>query len=208
MTTIVVDLGTANLRSICMALESCGAKVRVSEESRDLYLATNVILPGVGSFPAVRDRMRTAEIDKAICELWGSTHTRVLGVCLGFQLLCETSTEGRGDEGLGLFPLALDSFLAEESPVSVPHVGFKRVHFPASSILGSGDATGKHFYFVHSYRARPTKTSDDRVATATHGAPFVAAYESGNFFGTQFHPEKSHRAGLALLRNFLTGQRA
>ncbi len=193
----IADYGMGNLRSVAKAIEHVGVRVEISSDPAELASATALILPGVGAFA---EAMR--EIDRR--GLAAPIRDRVaagvplLGICLGMQLLFESSTEHGGAEGLGL----LDGHVtALEAPGrKLPHIGWSPLHLNRPSPLVDGLTEGEPFYFVHSFAARPDR--DELIASAEHGERFAAIVGHGNVFGTQFHPEKSSGAGLAMLRNF------
>jgi imidazole glycerol-phosphate synthase subunit HisH len=197
MNVLVFDYGTGNLHSLGKALEAHGARVRAGTAIEDAHA---LVLPGVGAFGAAAHRLapyREAIRDAAAGGL------PVLGICLGMQLLLDSSTEGAG-AGLGLIPGTVRRLEAAR----VPHMGWNQVVRPASPTRSSPDplldgVEGERFYFANSYVVEP----DDRAATigvAHHErGVFPAAIRAGSVAGTQFHPEKSGAAGLRLIRNFL-----
>lgn len=196
----VVDYGVGNLTSVRHAMETAGAVVRVARTTAQVETAEALLLPGVGSFPAAMDTLRSRGLDAAIV-----AHVRngkpLLGVCLGMQLLADESEEQGRHRGLGIIAGRVQRLPA--TTVQIPHIGWNDVHFEGP---GGGMATaidqGSDFYFVHSYAFVP---DDRRVAKghASHGERFVCAIEDGPIWATQFHPEKSQRAGIQLLANYV-----
>ena len=194
----ILDYGMGNLRSVEKALERVGATAELTADHARAREADGVILPGVGAFPKAMERIRELGLDELVAERCVAG-VPVLGICLGMQLLLETSTELGGGDGLA----------AVEGPVSelragglkVPHIGWSPVSWRRRSRLADGLAEGEPFYFVHSFTARPAR-DEDVLGVASHGESFACAIERGNVFGVQFHPEKSSAAGLRLLRNF------
>ena len=187
----VFDYGVGNLHSLAKALERAGARVRVSAEARDLASAACVVLPGVGAAPRVMARLAPA-LDALRHKL--ESGAPALGVCIGMQVLFESSEEG-GAVCAGFFPGNVRRLTAER----LPHIGWTPVEHRGDPLF-AGIPTGEYFYFVHSYAAGPAGS----VATADCGGPFAAAWRKANVYGVQFHPEKSSAAGLALLSNFVS----
>ena len=190
----IIDSGGANIASLRFALARLGCEATLTREAAAIREATHVLLPGVGAAADAMERLRAAGLDTLIPALYQP----VLGICLGMQLLFSCSDEGPAD-CLGVFD---DRVLAMEvgANLPIPHMGWNRVFADADCPLFKGIADGDHFYFVHSYAVPVT---DVTVATATYGAPFTAAAGRANFLGTQFHPERSGKAGARVLHNFL-----
>lgn len=195
MTVTILDLGLGNLHSLRKALEACGAQTSVQRPAEVADRPECLVLPGVGSFQAgARALLGHAQRIRS----WMEAGTPTLGVCVGMQLFFEGSDEGPGD-GLGFLRGRVRILPPTVSPR--PHMGWARVRATESPLFG-GLADGAYYYFANSYAPVPT----DRVVAATTdaGAVLVSAVRQGNAFGVQFHPEKSGRSGLALLKNFLT----
>jgi glutamine amidotransferase len=148
--------------------------------------------------------MGTSGLSEALVALAKGGKTSVLGICLGMQLLCESSTEDGWSRGLGLVPVAFEQFVRSEvEGRPIPHIGFSPTLFPQGREgIFRGLAEPTDFYFVHSYRTLPIPTLD-LTATCDYGVKYLAGFDLGNICGTQFHPEKSQSQGLRLLRNFL-----
>jgi glutamine amidotransferase len=162
-----------------------------------------LILPGVGSFRRAMNTIRNQSIDKAIFDSLENPQTKLLGICLGMQLLGASSTEDGLTAGLGLVQNEVVRLAnSEKNPVKIPHVGFNRVQISKESKLFEQIPIDASFYFVHSY-AMQILNDTSKYTTTTYGHRFVAAIESGQVFGTQFHPEKSQKNGLKVLENFL-----
>jgi imidazole glycerol-phosphate synthase subunit HisH len=195
-TVAVVDYGMGNRRSVEKAFEHVGAEVRVTGDHDAIRAADAVVVPGVGAFPEAMRRLTADGLDEVIRERAGQG-TPVLGICLGMQLLFEASAEHEGATGLGLLP---GEVTALEAP-KLPHIGWNRVALERPSGLTDGLGDAAAFYHVHSFVCRPS-VEDDVVGRGDYGERFVSIVERGSVMGAQFHPEKSSRDGLALLRNF------
>jgi len=190
----VVDYGAGNVTSVQRALERLGHDCVVTGDSAVVESAERVIVPGVGHFGAT-----TALVVSGLSEVIGrriAERTPVLGICLGMQWLFEASDEDLGLTGLGAFPGRCRAFPAD---VKSPQVGWDQLRITAPSRLLRGLPSGTYAYFTHGYYA---PLVGETVARCDHGAPHTAVVERGNLFGTQFHPENSGEAGLAMLENF------
>ncbi len=190
----IVDSGGANIASVRFALERLGVRSELTADPAVIRSAERVILPGVGSAQEGMKRLQA----KALVDCVRSLTQPVLGVCLGEQLLFDSSEEG-DTPSLGLIPGRV-ARLPESPGITVPHMGWNTLEVRRDTPLLAGIPRDARFYFVHSY-AGPV--NDFTVATATHGAPFAAIVQRGNFHGVQFHPERSGPAGAQLLKNFL-----
>lgn len=195
----IVDYQMGNLRSVQKALEKIGHPAEVTSDPKALVQADKLILPGVGGFrDAIKELHRrdlVAPIKDAI-----AAGKPFLGICLGLQLLFDVSYEDGEHEGLGILSGEVVRF--ELPPeYKVPHMGWNQAQIRKRAPILNGIDEGTHFYFVHSYYAKPTD-SDVTAIEATYGEPFCAAVSRDNLFATQFHPEKSQAMGLKLLRNF------
>ncbi len=202
MTVALVDYGMGNRRSVEKALEHVGATVARTADRHEIARADAIVVPGVGAFPEAMRRLRALELDTLIRER-ADAGVPVLGICLGMQLLFESSTEHEGAEGLGL--LAGTVTRLEAPGLKIPHIGWNRVGFERPATLTAGLGAAAAFYHVHTFACRP-RDEADVVGRGEYGERFVSIVERGNVMGAQFHPEKSSLDGLALLRNF-TGAR-
>ena len=193
----IADYGMGNRRSVEKALEHVGARPVLTADHALLRAAEGIVLPGVGAFPEAMRRIRAAGLDELIAERAGAG-VPVLGLCLGMQLLFESTTEHEGAAGLGLLGGEVTALRAPR----VPHIGWNLVTFERPSALTEGLGDAAAFYHVHSLACRPSEASDV-VGRGEYGEErFASIVERGNVMGVQFHPEKSSRDGLALLRNF------
>ena len=193
----ILDYGMGNLRSVEKALEHVGVTAKLTNEAGEVRAADGVILPGVGAFPKAMERIAELGLDELIAER-RAAGVPILGICLGLQLLFDSTTELGGADGLSL----LEGPVAElDAPgLKVPHIGWSPVRWERESRLVEGIPSETPFYFVHSFAPRPS--GGELLGTAEYGARFACAAERDNVFGVQFHPEKSSAAGLRLLSNF------
>jgi len=192
---VILDYGMGNLRSVERAVRHLGFDCAVQP---DLAGASKLILPGVGAFGAAMDRLRTHA--GAIREFAVSGRP-VMGICLGQQLLFDSSEEMGDHEGLGLIPGRVRYF-PPDMGLKIPHVGWNQLRFVQPAGLGEGSRQGDQVYFVHSLYTECAKASDV-AAECDYGITFAAAVRRDNVWGAQFHPEKSGSVGLRILGNFL-----
>lgn len=202
----VADTGSGNLRSVEKALARAGADVVVTADAAVIAAADKLVVPGQGQFGAVMTGLDRAggALRQAVLESL-RTGKPYLGLCLGLQVLFESSEENPGIAGLGVLPGTVRRF-SERSGLKVPHMGWNQTFRPAGGAAGSpalaGIPDGTYFYFVHSYLAVPARAEDIALETE-HGVRFCAAVARDNIFACQFHPEKSQDAGAALLSAFV-----
>jgi glutamine amidotransferase len=194
----VVDYGMGNLRSVEKGLSRAGAEAEVTRDHGRVGSADGIVLPGVGAFPKAMRNLRELGLDTILKEI-ASNGVPVLGICLGMQLLFESSSENEGSDGLGLLAGRVERLPAPG--LKVPLIGWSPVAWARRSPLTEQLPDACPFYFVHSYA--PTGVAEEEVlGTTEHGESFVCAVEREGVFGVQFHPEKSSGAGLRLLKNF------
>lgn len=200
----VIDYGMGNIWSVLSALRYLGCNPVVSNDPDEIARAESLLLPGVGSFRKAMHSLRESSIDQAIIEAVHGKGSKILGICLGMQLMGSSGHEDGETAGLGLIPNPVDLFTPNEiGNNKIPHIGFDLVYSRPDSILFQGLSDAADFYFVHSYRMLPHGLNG-KAATCLYGTEFLAAYEQDNIFATQFHPEKSQTNGLMLLKNFLS----
>jgi glutamine amidotransferase len=193
----ILDYGMGNLRSVEKALEHIGATATIGSDAELVRRADGVILPGVGAFPKAMERVQELGLDELIAER-RDAGVPILGICLGLQLLFDSTTELGGASGIGLLSGAVGA--VEADGLKVPHIGWSPVRWEKGSRLADGIESETPFYFVHSFAPSPER--GDLLGSAAYGARFACAAERDNVFGVQFHPEKSSAAGLRLLSNF------
>jgi glutamine amidotransferase len=198
----VLDYGVGNLHSAAKALDRAGADVRVVATVGEAEGAAGLVVPGVGAYGACLTGLASAGGAAAVAG-WLEGGRPLLGICVGMQLLFEASEEGPVSDGVGVIAGKIRRLTG---PVKIPHIGWDEVAIRPGSRLFAGLEDGTRFYFVHSYA--PEADGVAVAAVCDYGGRFAAAVEQGNLFGTQFHPEKSGAAGLALLANFVTEVRA
>ncbi len=194
----ILDYGMGNLRSVEKALERVGAETVITADDAVARSVDGLVLPGVGAFAKAMERIVDLELDRLIAECV-EAQTPVLGICLGYQLLFDSSTELGGAVGLGLVPGAIRGVQAPAR--KIPHIGWEPVRWERSSALVDGISDETPFYFVHSF-VPENVGEDDLLGTAEHGQRFACAIARPPIYGVQFHPEKSSVAGLRLLGNF------
>lgn len=197
----MIDYGMGNLRSVEKALEKAGGRVRRLTDARALSDIDRLVVPGQGAFRDFVAHLESSGLRGGILD-WLRSNRPFLGICLGQQALFETSFENGEHRGLGFFRGTVDRLVAPG--LKIPQIGWNQVRFAKPDCpLFAGIADGTHFYFDHSYRARPAEP--DAVAGITeYGEEFACVVWRGNCFAVQFHPEKSQRAGIQMLANFVS----
>ena len=193
---VIIDAGVGNLGNLSRALEIAGARPSITRDPQEVAAAHCLLLPGVGAFRPPREALRGGLEEGLRSALGGGAW--LLGICVGYQLLFEEGDEFGITDGLGLLPGSVE--LLPDS-VPLPHIGWNRLLRTREHPLLAG-LSEAYFYFVHSFAPREVP-AQATLATALHGRPFSAVAARGRVLGTQFHPEKSGRCGLRLLRNFL-----
>ena len=195
----IIDYDAGNMKSVEKALQFLGEETVVTRDREKLLAADHVILPGVGSFGDAMERLSEYGLIPVIHEIVDAG-TPFLGICLGLQLLFESSEESPGVHGLGLLPGKILRIPPAEG-LKIPHMGWNSLHFPRKGRLFKGLPEETYAYFVHSYYL---KAEDPEIVAAetTYGVTIHASVEKDNLFACQFHPEKSSTAGLSMLKNF------
>lgn len=191
----IVDYDTGNLKSVCNALDRIGAQYCLTDDPGLIASADRVLLPGVGEASSAMEKLR----QRGLCDVIRNLKVPVLGICIGMQLMCRYSEEGDA-ECLGIFDSDVRKFDADpHAGIKVPHMGWNSLTDMGSGLF-DGLSEGDFVYFVHSFAA---DVCDDTVAVSENGRRFSAALNKGNFYGVQFHPEKSGDVGERILRNFM-----
>lgn len=191
MDIVIIDYGAGNIKSIQFAIERLGYKARLSQDTKTIQNADKVIFPGVGEASSAMQKLKKSGLDCLIPTLTQP----VLGICLGMQLMCQHTQEG-DTEGLGIFNTRVIRF---DNEVKVPQIQWNTIYDLKSPLFKQVDDNA-FIYMVHSYYAPITSQT---IATASYGVAYGAAFAKANFFGTQFHPEKSGSVGVQILNNFL-----
>lgn len=199
----IVDYGMGNIDSVARAVEEAGASPVVTNRRQDFSDVGSIILPGVGAFADGMFNIRTLGLQEILNEEVIRNKTPILGICLGMQLLAKKGFEGGETEGLGWIEGEVVRLQPTETNTKIPHIGWNEINIVRDSLLIDGIADKKDFYFAHSYHFA-CKKEEDIVAWTPYCGRFVSIIAKDNIFGVQFHPEKSQRFGLQLLRNFLT----
>ncbi len=195
----IIDYGAGNLRSVEKAFDYLGYETVVSSDEKELLAADKIVLPGVGAFGDAMNMLKSSGLDVTVKKAIEKDKP-LLGICLGMQMLFESSEEGKGVSGLGIFKGKIKRF--EDTPgFKIPQIGWNSIETKADSRLFGNIGSGAYVYFVHSYYL---EAEDENIVAAKcdYIHPFHAAVESGNVFACQFHPEKSGKTGLAILKNF------
>ena len=202
MSICIIDYGLGNLASIRNMIRKAGGKSEISADPAKVASAEKLILPGVGHFAAGMQNLHNSGILPVFNEAFLKKKTPILGICLGMQLMAKHSEEGDVD-GLGWFDAEIIRFRQEQmGTLKVPHMGWNLVHTTRDNNLIPFSDEEKRFYFVHSYIVVPD--NPNIIIGSTHyGGEFCAAFQSNNIFGVQFHPEKSHRFGMKLIKRFI-----
>ena len=202
----IIDYGMGNLHSLAKSLERVGDshRVEISYDPEKLMKCDRLVLPGVCGVKGCMKELQRLELDQMVRE--AAADKPLLGVCLGMQVLLDRSEENEGVDALGLIPGVVQRFedpvAGEGERLKVPHMGWNQVRQHNNHPIWDGVPDDTWFYFVHSYRARPSVDADV-IGTSQYGGDFAAAVSRGNVVAFQFHPEKSQDAGMKLLANFV-----
>jgi imidazole glycerol-phosphate synthase subunit HisH len=201
MSLVIVDYGSGNIASVANMVRRQGGHAKTSSQPEDVLAATKLILPGVGAFDHGVNQLQKLGLFDALRER-ATAGVPLLGICVGMQLLGVGSEEG-DKQGLSLIDATFKRFSFEpDAPFRIPHVGWNHITVTKPNPILPDDDREQRFYFTHSYHAQCADPTDI-LATTDHGYRFPAAFGRGNVIGVQFHPEKSHRFGMALIKNFL-----
>jgi len=195
----IVDYGIGNLKSILNILKYIGVDSRISNSIDDIKNADKLILPGVGHFKTGMENLAKSGLIDVLHEEVLIKKKNILGICLGMQLMTKHSEEGDCD-GLGWIDATTKKFQLIEH-LKIPHMGWNNVNYKKDTALNKNISKEPRHYFVHSYFV-DCNNKEDVLATTLYGTEFVAAFQHENIYGVQFHPEKSHKYGMELLRNF------
>lgn len=202
----VIDYGLGNLRSVAGAVEKLGHEALISSDIEKLRHTERLILPGVGAFGDGMANLRRMRLIDPLTELVRNDRKPILGICLGAQLMASDSQEFGHHEGLSWVQASVVRLQPADKTLRVPHVGWNDLSQVGKSLLFEGVPEDALFYYVHSFMIVCAR-DEIVIGECDYGGPFTAAFQDGNVFGTQFHPEKSQLHGLTLLRNFLESSR-
>lgn len=199
----IINFGMGNLNSVQVILNYLAIKNDILENPQNINNYSHVVLPGVGSFKKAVKNLKKNGFFNTLLQVSKNKNQKILGICLGMQLLFESSTEEGNTKGLGILKGKVEKFsFSKVKNIKIPHVGFNQVFFHKKNSFYKDISIDSDFYFDHSYRV--TDFGDDLNSGFTnYGEKFLSSFNKGNIFGTQFHPEKSQSNGLLILRNFL-----
>jgi glutamine amidotransferase len=198
----LIDYGVGNLGSIQRMIEKAGGRSVLISNSADITNVKKIVLPGVGHYAEGVRALRSFAFWEPVLEFANNKNTALMGICLGMQLLCKHSEEG-DSEGLGLVDATVKKFSFPDKPsLKVPHMGWNTLRTTRENPLLPMEDEERRFYFVHSYKVVPNNP-DISIGQCDYGGEFCAAFQQGNVFGVQFHPEKSHRFGMDLMKRFV-----
>lgn len=202
MSVVIIDYGLGNLGSISNMLKKIGAEAKISSKEADIFNAKKLVLPGVGSFDSAIKNIRDLGLGELLNEMVLVRKTPILGICLGMHLLTNGSEEGVMS-GFGWINAETIRFrFVEGKKIKIPHMGWNSLKVNQYSPILTGINVDHRFYFVHSYHVAGC-CNEDMLATTFYGYDFVSAIQKENIIGVQFHPEKSHKYGLMIFKNFL-----
>ena len=202
----IISLGISNITSLKSAIDVLNFKSFLIEEPNQILYAEKILLPGVGNFKEAMKRLRKSGLDKALKKA-ASNGIPIMGICLGMQLLADKGYEGSEDsegsetKGLGLIPGEVRQITGNN--IKLPHMGWNTLHIKKNNKILSSDFNNIDYYFIHSFEF-VVKNNENLLATVEYGKQVTAVVGNNNIFGCQFHPEKSQRAGLELLKSFIT----
>ena len=198
----IINYGLGNLNSVLNMVNKLGEKAIIQSDPHKIYKAEKIILPGVGSFDHGMSNLKDNNWIGALNEAVLERQVPILGICLGMQLMCNSSEEGNLS-GLGWIEGEVKRIQQSiDKDLKIPHMGWNTVNIVKPNLLLDSIFGEQRFYFVHSYHA-VCKNNQDILATSYHGHEITAAFCKGNIYGVQFHPEKSHRFGMALIKKFI-----
>lgn len=200
MKVAIIKYNAGNIYSVYCACQRLGVEAVITDDPTEIRQADRVIFPGVGEARAAMDYLRDHGLDKLIVSL----EQPVLGICIGMQLMCRESEEGQiegqNTSCLGIFDVPVERFRPADANLKVPQMGWNQVIPSADCLLFEGITCNDYVYYVHSYRV---PICDYTIASTEYGEAYSAALHKGNFWATQFHPEKSGKVGEQILRNFI-----
>ena len=202
-TIVVVDYGLGNLNSVANMIRHVGGQCIISSDLGVIATAEKLLLPGVGAFDRGMSKLNSSGIKEVLDKVVLEKQLPILGICLGMQLMTNSSEEGEL-EGLGWIDAEVKKFaFPDEADLKIPHMGWNRVSIKKTNLLISAEKDAEQrFYFVHSYYVH-AKNQDDIMCSTYYGHEFCSGFSHANIMGVQFHPEKSHRFGMTLMKKFI-----
>ena len=199
----IINFGMGNLNSIQTSLNYLSIKNDILDSPKNIYDYSHVVLPGVGSYKKAVKNLKKNGFFNILLQVSKNENQKILGICLGMQLLFESSTEEGNSKGLGILKGKVKKFsFSKAKNIKIPHVGFNQVLFNKKNSFYKDISINSDFYFDHSYRVSDFG-NDLNSGFTNYGEKFLSSFNKDNIFGTQFHPEKSQSNGLLILRNFL-----
>jgi glutamine amidotransferase len=200
----IIDYKSGNLGSVANMIKKIGSKCRITNDIQEILDSEKIILPGVGSFDRAMNNLKEYNLIDILNKKALIDKTPFLGICLGMQLFAETSEEGilPGLEWIRGRVVKFSFTENDKKLLKIPHMGWNHIHIEKNSSMLKNVTTESRYYFVHSFHF-VCKDQDDILARTNYGFPFVSAVEHENIVGVQFHPEKSHKYGMAILENFI-----
>jgi imidazole glycerol-phosphate synthase subunit HisH len=196
----IIDYGMGNLGSVLNMFKKIGVASKITSELEEIKTATRLLLPGVGSFDKAIQKINTSGIKEVLDQKVLVEETPIMGICLGMQLLTNSSEEGI-EKGLGYINASAKKFSFQDNKMKIPHMGWNLVHKSTKSKLTAEFIHESRFYFVHSYYVE-VENQENSILKTNYGLEFDSAIQHKNVFGAQFHPEKSHKFGMKLFENF------
>lgn len=202
MSIMIIDYGMGNLKSVRRAFEECGAEVFVSSNPKDIKKASKIVLPGVGSFKDGIINLKRNGFFDVIIESCSVGNKPILGICLGMQMLADKGYENGESDGLGLVPGSVIKLETQSDKYRIPHVGWNEVDIIRDDVIVNDVPNRADFYFVHSYHF-VCKNDDNVVAVTPYCQEITSIVQKDTIWGVQFHPEKSHKYGFKIIKNFI-----
>jgi glutamine amidotransferase len=196
----ILDYGAGNVGSVIRMIDKAGGNSKRITSESEILQSTQLIIPGVGAFDHAMTQLKVRGLYRALDEVASVLKIPVLGICLGMQLMCKRSDEGLLS-GFGWIDAEVKRFDSVDN-IRIPHMGWNTVRVCRDNPLLSKNLADQRFYFAHSYRVQ-CYNANDSIAETDYGHPFVSAFQHANLYGVQFHPEKSHKFGLELMRHFI-----
>jgi len=200
---VIIDYGMGNLRSVLHKVKKIDENVIISSDLKEIAKATKLIIPGVGHFSKAMKNLKEMKLIPVLNNLVIKKKIPILGICLGIQLFTKHSEEGDVD-GLGWIDAETKrfNFRGNSAKLKIPHIGWNTINIKKDTFLFNNMSKEMYYYFVHSYHVS-CNNLEPILATTKYGYEFVSAIQKDNIYGTQFHPEKSHRIGMQIIKNFL-----